>query len=604
MRKKLLAVLLIMAMTVGMISVSGPIAVRAGEASTGVTNTIGPGIAVMKDGSLMMWATYRMSGDWEPRAYSFTFGYEPEKVLADWGPVSQVSVGDDTLAVVLSDGRLIMDGANYSGQRGVDPADLPSGSDPNVVLLKDVKEACTAGQVTAAITGDGGLYTWGNASGGRLGDGSTSNRSYPTQVLDHVMCVSVSGDNLAAVTEDGSLYLWGRNNAHQFEFAMLENEILPAQFEKPVKVMDDVKYVSTNGGTIAAVKKDGTLWTWGENSNAMCGKGTNGTEDGEQYITEPVKILDQVTQVALGASHGTALTEDGSVYTWGQGNSGELGNGKYSSGDGKVGEWVYHLTPQRILSGMVQITDSSALTKDGDLYIWGTAPLGTMIGDVYSDYANFQTKPRKALSGVATGGATTAKSADDEKLAAPKLKKIANTAAGIRVYWDKVAGATHYQIFRKPLDGTNTKWKKIASVFATKTAYTDKTLKSSSSLYQYTVRALKKKADGTYVIGKFSNKLTYARLTVPVISKKVSSATVMWSSVTGTSKYYFQYSTDASFKTKKTSSTSGNSIKLNTLESGKTYYFRVRSASIRTVSASETNYYYSPWSEVISFTAP
>nr|WP_286163360.1 bacterial Ig-like domain-containing protein [Olsenella sp. SW781] len=95
----------------------------------------------------------------------------------------------------------------------------------------------------------------------------------------------------------------------------------------PVKVADDVIDVSCgdtfsdnrDASFTAVVLKDGSLWTQGVNDNGQLGDGTTNN----RY--ELVKIMDGVASVSLGGNHSAAISEDGSLWTWGSNYAGKLG---------------------------------------------------------------------------------------------------------------------------------------------------------------------------------------------------------------------------------------------------------------------------------------
>ncbi len=83
-----------------------------------------------------------------------------------------------------------------------------------------------------------------------------------------------------------------------------------------------------------ALAADGTVYSWGLNNFGQLGNGPTGQE------TTPVKVLkgeyggttylgddsnNKITAVALGYYHSIALAEDGTVYSWGFNGSGQLG---------------------------------------------------------------------------------------------------------------------------------------------------------------------------------------------------------------------------------------------------------------------------------------
>ena len=85
--------------------------------------------------------------------------------------------------------------------------------------------------------------------------------------------------------------------------------------------MDNARTVSFSSDHSGAIKTDGSLWTWGNNEYGQLGNGTTTNS------SIPVKIMDNVKMVSLGGRHGAAVKADGSLWTWGNNEHGQLGNG-------------------------------------------------------------------------------------------------------------------------------------------------------------------------------------------------------------------------------------------------------------------------------------
>ena len=135
------------------------------------------------------------------------------------------------------------------------------------------------------------------------------------QVLEGVAAVSLGWSHSAALKTDGSLWTWGWNKYGQLGDGTTEER------STPVKIMEGVAAVSLGWYHSAALKTDGSLWTWGYNNRGQLGDGT--TED----RSTPVKIMEGVAAVSLGEEHSAALKTDGSLWTWGRNNFEQLGDG-------------------------------------------------------------------------------------------------------------------------------------------------------------------------------------------------------------------------------------------------------------------------------------
>ena len=117
------------------------------------------------------------------------------------------------------------------------------------------------------------------------------------------------------------------------------------------------------GGNLhtAALKKDGTVWTWGDNAFGQLGNG--GTTD--SHI--PIQALTGVIAVACGGQHTLALKANGTVMAWGNNNNGQIGDNSTTTRKSPVA--VSGLT------GVVAISagflSSYAVKSDGTVWAWG-----------------------------------------------------------------------------------------------------------------------------------------------------------------------------------------------------------------------------------------
>ncbi len=112
-----------------------------------------------------------------------------------------------------------------------------------------------------------------------------------------------------------------------------------------------------------ALKKDGTVWSYGKNDLGQLGNGAN------QTIMEPKKIanLSNIEKISTGYNHSIALNNNGEVYTWGANTFGQLGTGQ--SGNSNIPIKVEGLSNIVKVAGYQNI--SVALDSDGKVYVWG-----------------------------------------------------------------------------------------------------------------------------------------------------------------------------------------------------------------------------------------
>ena len=345
------------------------------------------------------------------------------------GPVSQQSIGitSATTAIDLSNGNLIH--ANQSSNTTVSFANTANG---NVYFIREKDATTTArtitwpdrikwdggsaptlissnstdeGQIFLLVTRDMGvtwygkevyenaagetLWGWGNDGTGGWGDNTSGNPVYsgttkyssPTQLPGGNSWVYQGTEEMEVVIKnDGTMWGWG-NQGEGGNLGLNDNK----QRSSPTQVGTDNTWAYTVGqysGQLAQ-KTDGTLWGWGHNSVGQVG------DNSVTQRSSPVQIGTETTW-ALGKNkfdtraHSAAIKTDGTLWTWGENGSGELGlnNTTDYSSPKQVGTettWA-HLN---LMSGMMAATKT-----DGTLWTWGTNASGELGHNSRTSYSS------------------------------------------------------------------------------------------------------------------------------------------------------------------------------------------------------------------------
>jgi len=164
-----------------------------------------------------------------------------------------------------------------------------------------------------AIKNDGTLYAWGINSVGQLGDTTTVNKSSPVLVGIGRSWSQVAAGNFhsLAISSDGKLFSWGASNNGQ------------------LSGLSWTRIASGLSHTVA-LRSDYTVWGWGNNQLGQIGDNTTINR------SSPVQIAAtgqgsafSFTSVSAGSTHSLALRVDGTLYAWGDNSSGQLGDGTY-----------------------------------------------------------------------------------------------------------------------------------------------------------------------------------------------------------------------------------------------------------------------------------
>jgi len=198
---------------------------------------------------------------------------------------------------------------------------VPVGVVSNIVGIACGSLHCFA--IRNDATYDHALYGWGYNMQGQVGNGATGTVVVsPTLISGMTTVVSVAaGDRHAiAAKADGTVWVWGYNDFGQLG----QGTISPTSAASPVPVTGFSDVVAVGSGLFhcLVVRADGTVWAWGKGDFGELGNGVASTSG----TPAPVTGLTGVTAVTGGYDHSYALKSDGTVWSWGMNGGGQLGN--------------------------------------------------------------------------------------------------------------------------------------------------------------------------------------------------------------------------------------------------------------------------------------
>ena len=229
---------------------------------------------------------------------------------------------------------------------------------------KQVYSANSNGSHIGAIKTDGTLWTWGNNAYGKLGDNTTTQRSTPVTTFaggTNWKQVACGTRPSAAIKTDGTLWTWGGNYAGALGDNTGTDRLTPVT---TFSGGTNWKQVSCGGYHIAAIKTDGTLWNWGRNLGAL------GDNTGSNRGTPITTFLGGTNwkQVSCGNNHTAAIKTDGTLWTWGTNSNGQLGDNTIIRRSTPVTTFAGGTNWKQVACGGLH---TAAIKTDGTLWTWG-----------------------------------------------------------------------------------------------------------------------------------------------------------------------------------------------------------------------------------------
>jgi alpha-tubulin suppressor-like RCC1 family protein len=290
-----------------------------------------------------------------------------------------VQSGGYVSAAIKTDGILWIWGNNNAGQLGNNS--IINRSSPVQTVISGIwAEVSTNGVTTAAIRGETGikggatLWLWGNATNGITGNNSVVTRSSPVQTISsgtNWKRISLGSTHATALKTDNTLWLWGSSDRGQ-----LGNNAITSRSSPVQTISGGTNWCAVNAGAAhtAAIKTDGTLWLWGYGFYGQLGTNTTAT------VSSPVQTVSGGTNwkaVSMGDCTTAAIKTDGTLWTWGHNAFGRLGDNST----------IRRSSPVQTVSGgtnwfkvALGPTSVGAIKTDGSLWLWGRN-LGGRLGD-------------------------------------------------------------------------------------------------------------------------------------------------------------------------------------------------------------------------------
>ena len=310
------------------------------------------------------------------------YGYSNSDLVTDTTPVDieglssdiqSITTGSDHLCALTTAGGVKCVGNNSYGQLGDGTTDSRRNAMDVAGLSSGVLDVRANADHTCALLNSGAVQCWGNNYSGQLGDGSTSSRSLPVNVVglsSGIISVAAGGSHNCAVTNTGAAKCWGSNFSGQLGDSTTTRRSTPVDV---ITLNHNVTRLIAGGSHTCALLSSGAVKCWGSNGNGQLGIGVSSTR-----IT-PIDVVGLSSGIAMINAAGTAscaVTSGGGVKCWGENSSGQLGDGTTLNRPSPVDVIGINDVRKAVTSG----SHSCALTNSGSVLCWGANYYG-QLGD-------------------------------------------------------------------------------------------------------------------------------------------------------------------------------------------------------------------------------
>jgi alpha-tubulin suppressor-like RCC1 family protein len=300
--------------------------------------------------------------------------FSPQAVL---GAVTftQISIGQRMSCGISQNGQVFCWGSGSTGAIGdgnTSDRYQPTPVSDTSPYLKIATSSTGGGHVCGIRATSKLVRCWGTNISGQLGDGTTTNRSVPTDISlagVEIVDVSVGDSTSCALTSTGQVYCWGRNDDGQYGNNSTTNSSVPLLAAGG----QTFKKIAVGKGFVCGIRTDDQISCWGSDS---LGQLANGTGASDSLVPQIILGGHTYKDLAAGIIHACAIDLTGITRCWGGNYGGQLGDGTFTD----------RSVPIPILpngsGGFVKITAGSSSTcglqSDGQAFCWGDSQSGQL----------------------------------------------------------------------------------------------------------------------------------------------------------------------------------------------------------------------------------
>jgi alpha-tubulin suppressor-like RCC1 family protein len=435
-----------------------PTAVSLPKPATAIAGGSQFSLALLNDGTVAAWGANGPAGppdaviETQDGGYAYLAYNTPQVIPGISGSgalsgVTAIAAGYGYSVALLSNGTVATWGGSGTPTGGPVPALVvgPGGTGTlggiTAIAANGYQEYVGTASVTyshtLALKSDGTVWAWGTNESGELGDGTTTDRSAPVQVigLTNAVAIAAGANHSIAIENDGSVWTWGANDRGQLGLGSADSTL----HTTPARVPNAPAAATAAAGYRCSyiLQSSGQLWAWGANEIGELGDGTfvdqaaperivdapsvqsfavglyhavavqadgtvaawgNNISPEPPVTSNPLPItspdLANVTQIVAGSENGFAIRSDGAVTAWGDDSNGLLGDGRSGLVDNTLIQLNIEQPEPVVVPGLANVVGLAseaggavAVESDGSIWWWGQIwdDSPSVLGYIYSD---------------------------------------------------------------------------------------------------------------------------------------------------------------------------------------------------------------------------
>ena len=394
------------------VTITGTNFMPKGKKIVQTANGSGYSLALASDGTVYAWGqnNYGQLGNGTTTDSNVPVAVKTVGTPMEGKKIIQVSTKVWYSLALASDGTVYAWGLNGSGQLG--DGTITHSSTPVAVKTigtpmegKTIVGIAAGASHSLALASDGKIYVWGGNAYGQFGNGVTTTSSVvpvavktvgtPMEGKQIVQVSNSGGAHMLALASDGTVYAWGGNGDGRLGNGTTNNSNVPIAVKTTGTPMDGktITQIAAGGGHSLALASDGTAYGWGLDGNYQIGSPGAVDKSIPNEVTIPAGKA--IVQIAAGFLHSLALASDGTIYSFGGNNYGQLGRSTSTSNPHSIVFPAPVETASTPMNGktIVQVAAGSyhsfALASDGTMYAWGWNEHGQAgVGDGFGSDIN------------------------------------------------------------------------------------------------------------------------------------------------------------------------------------------------------------------------